>query len=65
MIDWLLTNSNEMNIEKWFSFRDCKDVTQAPFGVPYAGINFFESELDRTSLNQSGRVYRNYATGRR
>ena len=65
VIDWLRGNAGDLNIEKWFFYRDYVDVRDAPFGDPYAGIYFFENETTGSSLNQLGEVYSDYATGRR
>ena len=52
-------------VAKTLPVADYWDVTQAPFGDPYAGLYFFEGDEIDAPLNSVGEIYRDFAMGRR
>ena len=64
ILGWLKQNGPTHTIERWFFFHAYVNI-RAMAADGYTGIYFFESGESGAPLNQLGRVYRDYAMGRR
>ena len=65
LFDWLKANGPALKVEKWFLFLTYVNIREQVKIDPYAGIYLFQAGTAGASLNQLGRLYREYANGRR